>query len=88
MRERSGCSWRPQGNAIGEALYFNKTLRYLNLRNNAIRPRAAYIIAMAVRYRRSLETLVMLENPVGYAGGRALMGVVLDYGSEVDIKMG
>ena len=51
-------------------------------------PRAAYAIAMALRKRRQLEYLNILENPIGYAGGRAMMGVVLDFGDNIEIKMG
>ena len=73
---------------LGDALFFNKTIRRLNLRNNQVQPRAAYTIGMAVRRRQQLEYLNILENPIGYAGGRALMGVVLDYGHNIDIKLG
>jgi hypothetical protein len=77
-----------QGLALGDALYHNGTLRRLNLRNNHIMPSAAYTIAMALRKQQQLEYLNILENPVGYAGGRALMGVALDHGHNIEIKMG
>lgn len=79
---------RVQGNALGDALFFNHSLRHLNVRNNSIHPYGAYCIAMAVRATGALESLNMLENPVGYAGGRALMGIVLDFGQELEVKMG
>jgi Ran GTPase-activating protein (RanGAP) involved in mRNA processing and transport len=78
----------PQGLTLANALYFNKTLRRLNITCNQIPPRAAYAIAMAMRTQQTLEFLSVEDNPVGYAGGRALMGVVLDFGHTVQVKMG
>ena len=78
----------PQGNILAKTLYDNTTLRRLNICNNQITPRAAYSIAMALRKRQQLEYLNILENPIGYAGGRAMMGVVLDFGGNIQIKMG
>lgn len=73
---------------MAKALYENTTLRRLNICNNQIMPRAAYAIAMALRKKKQLEYLNILENPIGYAGGRAMMGVALDLGGDLHIKMG
>jgi len=77
-----------QGEVLGNSLFYNKTLRWLNLRNNQITPRAAYTIAMAVRHKQQLDYLNLLENPIGYAGGRAAMGIVLDMGHRLEVKLG
>ena len=71
------------GCALGRALLTNSTLRELIIKNNVIDPVACFTICVGARETTSLQYLNMDGNPVGEAGGRALMTIPLICGARL-----
>ena len=61
----------------GRALLENNTLKHLNLSRNALGPRAAFALSVALlRIQSALDHLVLDGNPLGFEGGKALLRVL------------
>jgi Ran GTPase-activating protein (RanGAP) involved in mRNA processing and transport len=67
-----------QGLAVAHALFENRSLRRLNVKNNALTPMVAYCLLSGVRHHKRIEYLDLSGNNLGLEGGRQLMGLVLD----------
>jgi len=71
------------GNTLGRALLTNKCLKQLILKNNMIDPVACFTICVGARETTSLKFIDLDGNPVGEAGGRALMTIPLVCGGRL-----
>jgi len=68
---------------LGSALIENSTLQELNVSNNGIEEMGCFTLFVGVRENTSLQTIKVDGNPVGQQGGRCLINVATEMGSNL-----
>jgi hypothetical protein len=68
------------GEALGDAILENKSLRTLLLASNGFKSRACFVLCVSVIENLALQRMSLDSNPIGIAGSQALMNVPMNTG--------
>ena len=69
------------------SLRTNTSLTWLELDNNAIKGKGSFVTAYCLEHNTTLKYLQLWENPIGKAGGRALLRSVSRTGNVREIQV-